>query len=50
MNYDGTVDSLDLLLMKQSILGESKIMGDLNLDGTTNIIDLIILKQKLLES
>jgi hypothetical protein len=49
MNYDGTVNSLDLLLMKQSILGESKIMGDLNLDGTTNIIDLIILKQKLLE-
>jgi hypothetical protein len=50
MNYDGTLDNVDLLLMKKTIFGLSKVVGDLNLDGTTNVIDLMILKQKIFDN
>jgi hypothetical protein len=38
---------LDVLLMKKSIFGLSKVTGDLNLDGATNVLDLMMLKQNV---
>ena len=54
VNFDGTVNSTDLLILQKYLLGVSDISGtqsdaaDINKDGNVNILDLILLKEILI--
>lgn len=51
INQDGTINFLDLIMVKKYILGISNwYNADVNDDNTTNIIDCIFLKNKILEN
>ena len=53
INSDGTIDSIDLLMVKQHLVGSRKLSGnsmtasDINKDGTIDSIDLLMVKQHL---
>lgn len=49
-NYDGSITSMDMLLLKAKLLGIYKNIncGDLNLDGNVDVIDLMALKSQII--